>query len=77
MFYGDTAVCGNTSALVCACDFFGADNLLFATDMPYDNQSGNRFIYETIRSIENMEVSTVEKTKIFEENPRRILRLPI
>jgi len=77
MFYGDTAVYGNTSALMCAYHFFGADNMLFATDMPYDNQSGNRFIYETIRSIEDMEVSAIEKNKIFEENPRRILRLPV
>ena len=77
MFYGDTAVYGNTSALMCAHSFFGADNMLFATDMPYDNQSGNRFIHETIRSIENMEVSAIEKNKIFEENPRRILRLPV
>jgi len=70
-------VYGNISALMCAYSFFGADNMLFATDMPYDNQSGNRFIYETIRSIENMEVSAAEKTKIFEENPRRIFRLPV
>jgi aminocarboxymuconate-semialdehyde decarboxylase len=76
MFYNDTAVYGNTAALMCAYAFFGADNLLFATDMPYDNQLGNRFISETIRSIDEMAVSVTEKKKIFEENARKILRLP-
>ena len=66
MFYNDTAVYGNTSALMCAYDFFGVDNLVFATDMPYDNQLGNRFIYETIRSVEEMRISAEEKKKIFE-----------
>jgi aminocarboxymuconate-semialdehyde decarboxylase len=77
MFYADTAVYGNTSALMCAHSFFGTDNMLFATDMPYDNQSGNRFIYETIQSVEQMDVSAEEKKKIFEENPRRVFRLPV
>jgi len=76
MFYNDTAVYGNTSALMCAYDLFGADHLLFATDMPYDNQLGSRFIGETVRSVEEMAVSAPEKKKIFEENARRVFRLP-
>jgi len=76
MFYSDTAVYGNTPALMCAYAFFGADHLLFATDMPYDNQLGNRFISETIRSIDEMAVGVTEKKKIFEENARKLLRLP-
>ena len=76
MFYIDTAVYGNTTALMCAYAFFGADNLLFATDMPYDNQLGNRFISETIRSIDEMAVGIAEKKKVFEENARKLLRLP-
>lgn len=76
MFYNDTAVYGNTSALMCAYDLFGADHLLFATDMPYDNQLGSRFIGETVRSVEEMAVSAPEKKKIFEENTRRVFRLP-
>jgi aminocarboxymuconate-semialdehyde decarboxylase len=76
MFYSDTAVYGNTPALMCAYAFFGADHLLFATDMPYDNQSGNRFISETIRSIDEMPVDIMEKRKIIEENARKLLRLP-
>ena len=33
-FYADTAVYGNTGALTCGHAFFGADHLLFGTDMP-------------------------------------------
>ena len=76
MFYSDTAVYGNTAALMCAYAFFGADHLLFATDMPYDNQLGNRFISETIRSIDEMAVDIPEKRRILEENARKLLRLP-
>ncbi len=32
MFYCDTAIQGNTLALMCAYDFFGADHMVFATD---------------------------------------------
>jgi aminocarboxymuconate-semialdehyde decarboxylase len=76
MFFNDTAVYGNTSALMCAYDLFGADHLLFATDMPYDNQLGSRFIKETARSVEEMAISGLEKKKIFEENARSVFRLP-
>jgi len=37
MFYNDTALYGNTPALMCAHAFFGAERLLFGTDMPYDS----------------------------------------
>ena len=42
MFYCDTAIQGNTPALMCAYEFFGADHMVFATDTPYDNQLGER-----------------------------------
>ena len=31
-FYGDTALYGNTSALMCGYDYFGADHIVFGTD---------------------------------------------
>ena len=49
MFYNDTAVYGNTPSLMCAYAFCGADHLLFATDMPFDSQTGYRLVRETIR----------------------------
>lgn len=77
MFYNDTAVYGNTPSLMCAYAFCGADHLLFATDMPFDSQAGYRLVRETIRSVEEMDITDVEKKKIFEDNARKLFRLPI
>lgn len=77
MFYYDTVVAGSQPALMCAYAFCGAEHMLFATDMPYDNQLGERCIRETIRSIEEMDIPAADKKKIFEDNARKLLRLPI
>ena len=77
MFYNDTALNGNTAALNCAYDFFGVERLLFATDMPFDSQLGDVSIRETINAIEEMPISGSEKKMIFEDNARRLMRLPI
>lgn len=77
MFYGDTAVSGSTQALMCGYDFFGADRILFGTDMPYDNQLGDRFIRQTILSVDKMDIPDSDKKKIFEDNARRLFRLPV
>jgi predicted TIM-barrel fold metal-dependent hydrolase len=77
MFYADTAIYGNTAGLMCSYDFFGAQHLLFGTDMPYDSQFGLTFTGETIKSIEQMTISDAEKKMIFEDNARGLLHLPI
>ncbi len=76
LFYNDTAISGSTAGLMCAYSFFGSERLLFGTDMPYDNERGYRLTRETIRSINEMEISDSDRRKIFEENARRLLRLP-
>lgn len=77
MFYNDTAIYGSTPGLMCAYAFCGADHILFATDFPYDSQYGERYIRQTIQSIEQMDISDLEKKMIFEDNARKLLRLPI
>ncbi len=77
MFYADTAIYGHTSGLMCCYNFFGADHVLFGTDMPWDNQLGLRYTKETIESINQMTISEAEKKLIFEHNARSLLRLPI
>lgn len=76
-FYNDTAILGNTSALMCAYDFFGAEHLLFGTDTPFDTQLGDYSTRCTIQSIEQMSIPDADKKKIFEDNARKLLRLPI
>jgi aminocarboxymuconate-semialdehyde decarboxylase len=74
-FYCDTAIQGNTAALMCALDFFGPDRMVFATDTPYDNEFGERVYRETIPAVEAMPVSDAVKQQIFESNARRLFRL--
>lgn len=75
MFYVDTALNGNTSALMCAYNFFGENHMLFGTDMPYDVENGNISIRQTIEAVESMDISESCKGKIFEENARKLLNL--
>ena len=91
-FYNDTALYGSTSALMCGYEFFGVDHLLFGTDMPLSSAQRRalgtqkyggamKYTYgytqETIGSIERMAISAEEKEKIFQENARKLLRLPL
>jgi len=75
MFYADTALYGATASLMCGHAFFGAEHLVFGTDMPYDSDGGDRYVRQTIAAIENMEISNSEKNKIFEGNAKRLLRI--
>ena len=75
MFYCDTAIQGNTPALMCAYEFFGADHMVFATDTPYDNELGRRVYRETIPAVHAMAISSADRQKIFEGNARRLFKL--
>ncbi|HEX2480666.1 MAG TPA: amidohydrolase family protein [Methylomirabilota bacterium] len=74
-FYGDTALFGAAHAMECGLAFFGADRVLFGTDMPFDPERGPGFIRETIAAMERMRATAAEKAKIYEGNARRMLRL--
>lgn len=74
-FYGDTALNGNTPALMCGQAFFGTDHIIFATDFPYDDQEGDRFTRDVIKAVEMMGIPEMEKQMIFEGNARRLLKL--
>jgi predicted TIM-barrel fold metal-dependent hydrolase len=76
-FYGDTVTSGSTPALTCGYSFFGADHMLFGTDMPYGSRSGLRQIRDSVEAVERMQISEDDKAKIFEGNARRLLRLPV
>jgi aminocarboxymuconate-semialdehyde decarboxylase len=76
-FYTDTALIGNTPALMCACDFYGAGQILFGTDSPFDAQLGDYGTRRTIDAIERMDIPAADKKRIFEDNARELLRLPV
>ncbi|MFC1867950.1 amidohydrolase family protein [Thermodesulfobacteriota bacterium] len=70
MFYGDTAIGGSTPALDCGYAFFGAEHIIFGSDMPYGPEHG---IGEAITAVTEMAISDSDKKKIFEDNARRLL----
>ena len=74
-FYNDTAVYGNTSALMCAYDYFGADHLLFGTDAPLGPRWG--MVEDTIASIERMTIPDADKEKILKKNAVDLFKLAL
>jgi len=78
MFYADTAIHGNTPALMLAYHFFGADHIVLGADMPLgDYYFGFRSYRQTINAIEAMDITDAEKRKIFADNALHLLRLPV
>jgi predicted TIM-barrel fold metal-dependent hydrolase len=74
-FYVDTALYGNTSALQCAFDYYGAGHMLFGTDAPLGPRWG--MIEGTIQSIERMSISEEEKQKIFSKNAIEMFKMAL
>jgi aminocarboxymuconate-semialdehyde decarboxylase len=75
MFYADTAMFGSLSGTKCGLDFFGVDNVLFASDSPFDPEKGPGYIRETIRVIDALPISEEDRQKIYEGNARRLMKL--
>ena len=77
MFYNDTAIHGNTYALMSAYSLCGADHIVFGADMPLgDHYFGFRSYRQTINAIEAMQITAEEKRKIFVDNALSLLRVP-
>jgi uncharacterized protein len=66
---------GSASALRCGLDFFGASNVVFASDCPFDPEEGPFFIREGIRSIEALGLSDDDREKIYLGNALRLMRM--
>jgi len=72
-FYADTAMFGAAHAVRCAVDFFGADHVLFGTDMPL---GGPNVVGDTIADIEALDLPDADAAAIFGGNAGRVLRIP-
>ena len=76
MFYNDTAIHGNTPALMLAYSFWGAGHIIFGADMPLgDPDFGMRSYAQTIGAIEAMDITDAEKQMIFSGNVESLLKL--
>lgn len=74
-FYADTITIGSVSALRCGVDFFGADRVMFATDMPFDTVGGRKYVEVALEAMAALDASPADKAKIFEGNARRLFHL--
>jgi uncharacterized protein len=74
-FYVDTALYGNTSALQCAYDYYGAEHILFGTDAPLGPRWG--MIEGTIQSIDRLPIPQEEKDRIFSKNAIEIFKMAL
>jgi uncharacterized protein len=72
MFWGDTAVFGSRAATVCGLEFFGADQVVFASDAPFDPEGGSMYIRETLKVIDSLEISAADRRKIYQGNAERL-----
>ena len=77
MFYADTATFGSRSAMRCGLDFFGAEHVLFGTDAPFDPEKGPGFIRETIRALNELDVSAEVRERIYWRNAAQLLNLKL
>ena len=75
-FYADTITIGSVPALACGLEFFGADRVLFATDMPFDTHGGLKYVEVALQAMEKLDAPAKDKEKLFELNARTIFRLP-
>jgi aminocarboxymuconate-semialdehyde decarboxylase len=75
MFYGDTVVGGGPHSLMCGYQFFGADHLLFGTDMPFGLEHGRGRILQGLRNMEQLDIPLADKRKMYGNNAKKLLRL--
>lgn len=77
MFYADTALMGAQHAIRCSLEFFGPEQVLFASDSPYDPEKGPGFIRETIANLNDLAISDEDRQKIYFGNAIRLFGLEI
>ena len=73
-YYADTALFGALSGTKCSLDFFGADKMLFASDMPFEPTPG-LYLKETVRVIESLGITAEQKEKIYRTNAEKIMKM--
>jgi predicted TIM-barrel fold metal-dependent hydrolase len=74
-FYADTALFGAVAGTKCGIEFFGVDRCLFASDCPFDPEGGPMFIRDTIKILNELEISEGDREKLFLTNTKKLLKL--
>jgi predicted TIM-barrel fold metal-dependent hydrolase len=74
-FYADTAVFGSRAATVCGLEFYGPDRVLFASDSPFDPETGPGYIRDTIKVLESIDLDPEARAKINHRNAETLFGL--
>jgi aminocarboxymuconate-semialdehyde decarboxylase len=74
-FHADTITIGSVPALACGIEYFGPDRVLFATDLPFDTVGGRKYLDVALRAMEEIDLASSDKHRIFEANARRVFRI--
>lgn len=74
LFLADTALFGARAATVCGLEFFGIDNIVFASDTPFEPTPG-LYIRETIKVIESLDLTADQKDQIYRRNAEKLLKI--
>jgi uncharacterized protein len=74
-FYADTAVFGSRGATLCGLDFYPTEQVLFASDSPFDPERGPGYIRDTIKVLESIEMPDDKREMICFRNAQRLFHL--
>src|SRR5262249_53102924 len=72
MVWADPGVFGSRAATECGLKFFGVDQVLFASDAPFDPEGGPFYIRETRKVLDSLDVSAADRHKIYQANAERL-----
>lgn len=73
-FIADCATFGSPSAIQAGVDFFGVENMVFASDMPFDPEDGFGYVRRTLADIDSLPLSEDEKDALRYKNALRVLK---
>lgn len=71
MFYADTAMFGASRGLSCGVDFFGASNVVFASDAPFAP------IASTRDAVAGLSIERDQLEAIYSGNAERLMKMPV
>lgn len=72
-FYVDSAIQGSIGGMAASYAFYGADQILLGTDMPYASVNGDGNTKQCIASINALAVPPAEKEKMYSGNLLRLI----
>lgn len=76
MFYADTALAGGRAGIRCGLEFFGAKQVVFATDCPFDPEGGPMFLRTIPDAIDSLGLLPEDRELIYFKNALKLLKKP-